>query len=82
MSYSRSITTTSNTTHDIAAEGDVCGVSGVLTILAWCIFSRPSVETYDRLEQRPANAYLGNHYLSVTGDFDEDGFWQGMALPA
>ncbi len=32
---------------------------------------------YDRLEQRPADAYaysvLGNRYLSVTGDFDDDG---------
>ena len=50
---------------------------GVLAILAWCISSRPSVETYDRLEQRPADAYaysaLGNRYLSVTGDFDDDG---------
>ena len=41
------------------------------------VAERPSVETYDRLEQRPADAYaysvLGNRYLSVTGDFDDDG---------
>ena len=43
MSYSSIITTMSNTTHDTAAEGRVCGVSGVLTFLAWCISSSGDV---------------------------------------
>lgn len=31
------------------------------------------VESYDRLEKRPADAYLGNRFLSASGDFDADG---------
>lgn len=49
-----------------------CG--GVLVILASCRTSSTlPVESHDRLEQRPVDAYLGNLYLSASGDFDDDG---------
>ena len=35
--------------------------------------SVPPVASPDRLERRPADAYLGNRHLSASGDFDEDG---------
>lgn len=34
---------------------------------------RKRVQSYDRWEQRPANARLGNRYFSATADFDADG---------
>ena len=35
--------------------------------------SPPPVASVDRLERRPADAYLGNRHLSASGDFDDDG---------
>ncbi len=34
---------------------------------------RKRVQSYDRWEQRPADARLGNRFLSATADFDADG---------
>lgn len=34
---------------------------------------RKRVQSYDRWEQRPPDARLGNRFLSATGDFDADG---------
>lgn len=55
-------------------RGVLAACVGVLVISA-CrpTFSRLPVEAHDRLERRPADAYLGNRYLSASGDFDADG---------
>ena len=49
--------------------GSVFGGVPAAAFVAWAASSGSPIESYDRLEERPADAYLGNRYLSASGDF-------------